>query len=204
MALHTLNRTIRILSPAAVFLFTFFAAANMVMAQAEATIELPPITVFAKKQADNSYVQTVAVAWQDANDPTIVRQKDDTYTASSTTNSYSIMAFLASDGRPALNIDIAYATNSVSMTAEGSSIVTTLIEGLAYFDQGVSLELTPFFNNAERASRIAMQRRLEILRKSLERNERVKLKIVPPKNVASGAKAATQSDVWRVQIRRAI
>jgi len=176
--------------------------ADITLAQEQATIELPPITVFAKR-SNNSVSESSAVAWQNANDSTIIRENDGSYTASSVTNSYSIMAFLASQGRPTLNIDIGYAANSVSMTAEGHLIVNTLVEGLAYFDEGVSLELTPILKNTQQTTKTAMARRLEILRKELERNETLELKIMPPSNRAIGAvKSATQSDIWRIKIRR--
>lgn len=197
MPLPTLNKAIKVILPLAVFLFKPLAVIKPVAANDGAIVELPPIVVVAKRQGDSS-----TQAWQNANDPTIVLENDGSYTANSMTNSYSIMAFLASPGNPRLNIDIGYAENSVAMTAQGNLMVKTLVEGLAYFDEGVSIELLPIIENPTKNGKQMMQRRLDMLRKTIEQNKRISLNIMPSKTVVAGSRRLAQMDLWRIQIRR--
>ena len=196
MPTHLLNKTLR------VFLYTLLASASLAKAHQHVSIELPEMTVFATKKADNTYVQTSEVAWLDANDLSIVAESNGTYTATSTTQPYSLMAFLESLGRPRLNIDFGYAADSVSMTAEGNLALNTLLEALEYLRAGQTLEISPTFDGSKRANRVIMQRRLEVLRKTLEISGRVNFKVMPAKVLVRNRAGALQSDVWRVQFRR--
>jgi hypothetical protein len=152
---------------------------TQVNAEDKSSIELPSMTVFAVKNADNTFSEMSEVEWLDSNDLTIVPQNDGSYSPSSTTNSYSLNMLLASLGRPKVNIDFGYAAGSTSMTAEGALTITNLLESFKYLSSGAVLELTPTFEPSNRASKQLMQRRLEELSSTLARRSHVDFRIKP-------------------------
>ncbi len=202
MPLLTIKKTQKLVLRAALTPLVFIALAPLSKAEDEAALVLPPMTVFGTKNSDNSYTQTSAIAWQDANDLTISVEDDGSYTTKATTKSYSLKTLLVSLGRPRVNIDFAYAANSISMTAAGKMTLSTLLEAFGYLDSDVVLEVTPTFNDRTRGGNQLMQRRLDALRRVLERNTQVSIKVKSPKIVTLDSATDKRSTTWRVQIRR--
>ncbi|MBL4670957.1 MAG: hypothetical protein JKX81_01755 [Arenicella sp.] len=167
------------------------------------SIELPSMTVYASKNSDDTYTQISEIAWVDANDPTIIAQKDGSYSPSSATNSYSLNMLLLSLGGPKINIDLGYAAGSASMTADGTRTVTKLLESLKYLNEGDILEVTPTLEASNQANKRLMQRRLEELSRVLSWISKLEFKIKPVKILRQSNVNAASSKTWRIQIRRA-
>jgi hypothetical protein len=202
--LHTFNKFIRATLPR-IFCYSVFYVFMVGNANADdnGDINLPAMTVFAIKNADNTFKEISEVEWLDTNDLTIVVQKDGSYSPSSTTNSYSLNMLLASLGRPTVNIDLSYAAGSTSMTAEGALTIKNLIESFKYLGAEATLELTPTFEASNRVSKQLMQRRLEELKSTLARNSQVDFKIRPAKILRLTGVYAASVELWRIQLRRA-
>jgi hypothetical protein len=166
------------------------------------SIELPSMTVYASKNSDDTYTQMSEVAWVDTNDPTIVAQKDGSYSPSSATNSYSLNLLLLSLGRPKINIDLGYAAGSASMTADGKQTVTKLLESFKYLNEGDVLEITPTLEASNQANKQLMERRFEELSRVLSRRSKVEFRFKPVKILRQSSVNAASSKMWRIQIRR--
>ncbi len=200
MPLHTFNNAL--VTVLTYVMVLFWLPYENVLAEQQSGAVLPPMTVFGIRNSDNTFSQKSEVAWHDDNDPTIVRQTDGSYTAKSTTNPFNLTSLLASLGQPTLNIDLAYAPNSASMTAEGNLMLNTLLESFKYLSEDSSLQLTPTIAGSEQSSRRIMQRRLEVLSKTLAMNAQVDIKLLPAKVVAIKAPKLGGFETWRIQIRR--
>jgi hypothetical protein len=161
------------------------------------------MTVYASKNSDNTYTQMSEIAWVDANDPTIVAQKDGSYSPSAVTNSYSVNLLLMSLGRPKINIDLGYAAGSASMTADGTLTVTKLLESTKYLNEGDILEITPTLEASNQGNKQLMQRRLEELSRVLSRSSNAEFKFKPVKILRQSSVNAASSKLWRIQVRRA-
>ena len=170
--------------------------------QAEEARVLAGITVIASSNADNTFTQRGEVKWQKNDDPTIKKERDGTYTAGDTTNSYSLKSLLVSLGSPAVNIDLSYARNSVSMTADGRAILKTLQESLEHLEEGTTIRLA-LINKPHQIGKDVTKRRAEILRNTLSNNPNIKLKLAPNKRF-SGKAPKSASDLWRIQIQREV
>jgi len=166
------------------------------------SIELPSMTVSARKNADNTYTQMSEIEWVDVNDRTIVAQIDGSYSPSSMTNSYSLNQLLLSLGRPKINIDLAYAAGSTSMTADGNLTVKKLLESVKYLNEGDILEITPTLEATNQANKQLMQRRLDELSGFLSRSLNVRFIFKPVKVLSQSGVNAASSKMWRIQIRR--
>jgi hypothetical protein len=171
-----------------------------VEAKEQPVTDLPPITVIANKSTNVSTKETAGREWHDNVDPTVVREKDGSYTVSSTTNAYNLKRLLTSLGGPKLNIDLHYASGSVSMTAEGNLTMSVLLESLKYLNEGGTIYLMPTMGSVTQKSKQLMNRRLEVLKNVFERTPEVKLKVMPAKVFRVGEKPLARSDTWRVQI----
>ena len=161
------------------------------------------MTVYAFKNSDNTYTQMSEIAWVDSNDPTIIAEKDGSYSPSSVTNSYSLNMLLLSLGRPKINIDLGYAPGSTSMTADGALTATKLLESFKYLNEGDVLEITPTLEASNQANKQLMKRRLEELSRFLSRNLNAEFKFKPVKILKESNVNAASSKTWRIQIRRA-
>jgi hypothetical protein len=166
------------------------------------SIELPSMTVYASKNSDDTYTQMSEVAWVDTNDPSIVVQKDGSYSPSSVTDSYSLNVLLLSLGRPKINIDLGYAAGSASMTADGNLTLTKLLESFEYLNEGDILEITPTLEASNQANKQLMQRRLEELSSAMSRSSNVEFKLKPVKVLRQSSVNAASSKMWRIEIRR--
>jgi len=175
---------------------------NANSANQKPVIELPPITVFATKGEGDTYTQTSEVAWDASNDLSISPEKDGSYTISSTTNSYNINTLLSSLGKPKVNVDFGYAANSVSMNAAGKSTLSALLDAFNYLDQDVTLEITPTIDPVGKNNAALMKRRLDVLRKVIERSSSIDFKVGSIKTLGNSEKIGKPSQVWRIQVRR--
>ena len=203
MPLHTLSKSIGIVLSTTLFLFLFLLPVGLLQADEQESLVLPSMTVFANKKSDNTFTQRSEVAWVDANDPTIVHESDGTYTAKSTTNSYSLKTLLAALGSPTVNVDLNYASNSVSLTADGNRMLGTLVESFDYLSSdGAVVKLTPTLGTSEKASKKIMLRRLEVLVNTLATSTQVKLKVMPAKLLSGGTEKHRLSEAWRIHISR--
>lgn len=202
MPLHASKISLILTQAVSVILMLSLIPICTALAQEQAIVEIPSMTVFGIKKPDNSFTQFSEVEWHPSNDPTIVGEKDGSYTANSTTNSYSLKNLLEALGRPTVNIDLAYARNSVSMTAEGSLMLDTLHHAFRYLDNDITLELTPTVSGSDASSQKMTQRRLEVLLKSVERAANVSIKVLPAKVAKHQQKQPSSLDLWRVRIQR--
>jgi len=159
------------------------------------------MTVFATRKPDNTFVQNSEVEWDGSADSSITIEADGSYTAKSTTNPYSLKSLIASLGSPAVNIDISYAVNSISMTADGRSALATLVESLGYLDSGTKIRLTPVWTRESVTLKLT-QRRIEVLSKALTRDTDVDVRVTSSKVLSGAASNARRSDIWRIQIQR--
>lgn len=172
--------------------------------KAEEVRILPPITVFATRKPDNTFVQRSEVEWHKSNDSTITKEVDGTYTARDTTNSYSLKSLIVSLGSPAVSIDISYAANSTSMTADGRLALATLIKSLGYLDKGTKIHLTPV-NKPYQTGKTITRHRVKMLRETLtQQNRDIDFKFMPSKTLTGVASKSKRSDLWRIQIQRKI
>lgn len=200
MPLHTFNNPL-----VAVLIYVlalFWQPFDSVLAEQQSGTVLPSMTVFGIRNSDNTFSQKSEVAWHDGNDPTIFRQTDGSYTAKSTTNPFSLKSLLASLGQPTLNVDLAYAPNSASMTAEGNLMLNTLLESFKYLNDDSSLQLTPTIAGSEQSNRRIMQRRLEVLSETLAMKAQVDIQLMPAKVLTTEAPKFGGFETWRIQIRR--
>jgi len=180
---------------------TLFVISSPLRAEDQVERVLPSMTVFATRKSDNTFAQNSEVEWDSSADSSIKIEADGSYTAKSTTNPYSLKSLIASLGSPRVNIDISYAVNSVSMTADGRSALATLIESLSYLDSGTKIRLTPA-RERESATRKLTQRRIDVLSKTLARDTNVDVHVTSSKVLSDATSDTRRSDIWRIQIQR--
>jgi len=180
---------------------TLFVVSSPLRAEDQVERVLPSMTVFATRKPDNTFVQNSEVEWDGSADSSITIEADGSYTAKSTTNPYSLKSLIASLGSPAVNIDISYAVNSISMTADGRSALATLVESLGYLDSGTKIRLTPVWTRESVTLKLT-QRRIEVLSKALTRDTDVDVRVTSSKVLSGAASNARRPDIWRIQIQR--
>lgn len=168
----------------------------------EAARVLPSVTVFASRNSDNKVVYRSEVEWHLSNDPTITRAQDGTYTAGDTTKPYSLKSLFVSLGSPAVNFNISYAKNSTSMTADGRSVFSTLIEALVLLDEGTTVLLTP--NTSSQSNKTIMQRRVDSLRETLVNSKGINLEVTPSKTLKTTNKKSKRDNYLQILIQRKI
>lgn len=198
------HKSIRIIlaTSLATSLFFNFLFLQNVRAQSDDEAQiLPSMTVFAKRGPDNKLVETFEVEWHESNDPTIKKEFDGTYTAGHSTKPYALKSLISSLGSPAVNLDIRYAKNSVSLTADGSSALTKLIDALSSLDEGTSVRLTPI-NKPDQVNKSITQRRFDSLKAALMQSLGIDLKIMPSKRFNPRDSKLKQANYWRIQVQR--
>jgi len=188
------------------FLYSFLLFIEPLNAEEPSALVLPPMTVFGIKKSDTNYTQRSEVAWNEANDATIVRQQDGAYTVKSTTSPFNLNTLLASLGSPTVNIDFGYAINSSSLNADGNSTLRNLLEALKYWGEEVTLQVTPTVSASDELSRSLMLRRLEVLKEMLVLHTHVTIKFAPVRTLRGDSKLRINQqagfDVWRIRVRR--
>lgn len=194
------RHSIRVVLVASLLLNSLFV--QSIRAETEKALRvLPPMTVFVTRRPDKTVVQRSEVEWHLSNDPTIIIESDGTYTAGDTTKPYSLKSLIESTGSPAVNLNISYAKNSISMTADGRLVLSTLIEALDHLDEGTTIQLTPI-NSPVQESKSITQRRVNSLRDILQRSKGINLKIMPSKTLKTTTPKSKQTNYWRIRIRR--
>ena len=161
---------------------------------------LPTVTVIGSKGDGDSITQRSTVEWLESNDPTIVKESDGSYTVGATTDPYSLKSLILASGNPSVNIDLSYAKNSVSMTADGRSALATLLESLRYLGEGShQIQLTPL-NTPKQADKSITQRRVDSL-KAIIQNRGINLKVASSKILYGVDSKSKQTNNWRIRIR---
>ena len=184
-------------------LFFSLLFSHSICAETEETARvLPSVTVFATKGPDNKVAYRSEVEWHLSNDPTITRAQDGTYTAGDTTQPYSLKSLIVSLGSPAVNFNISYAKNSTSMTADGRSVFSTLIEALVLLDEGTTVLLTP--NTSSQSNKSITQRRVDFIRETLVNSNGINLKVTPSKTLKSTGSKSKQNNQLQILIQRKI
>jgi len=183
----------------AAFFSSLVFVSSAVRAQDEEVRVLPSVTVFATRGPDNEVTQRSEVEWDTSNDSTIKKESDGVYTVGDTTNPYSVKSLILSLGSPEVNFDIKFAKNSATMTADGRSMLSTLIDTLGHLDEGTTISLTPV-NSAIQNSKNITQRRFDSLRGALLRNKKINVKFLPSEIKGSKSKL----DEWRIKVKRVL
>lgn len=160
---------------------------------------LPEMTVIAIKGDEGNIIQRSSVEWSESNDPSIVKEADGSYTVGATTNPYSLRSLMVSSGSPVVNVDLSYAQNSTSMSADGRSALQTLLESLSHFEEKVHIHLRPI-NTPYQADKAITQRRIDSLR-AIFQNRGINLKIVSAKIVSQTSLQSKRLNHWRVQVQ---
>ena len=202
MPLYTLklNLSLQVLF---IFFGFSFSGATSLASESETIVVLPSITVIGIQKSDNTFTQVSEVEWDESNDRSVVKERDGSFTAKSTTNPYNLKSLIVSLGSPLVNLDIRYAKRSSSMTADGRLVFNKLVEALEYLDEGTRLELIPTRDASSKSNDALMQRRLDELLRLISSKNNIGVEVKPSQiNRTLPESTVGTSDLWRIKFRQ--